>query len=57
MGFELFAIKPHVPTYLFRDYFSSFDKILIHLKLQTCFVLPGLFSAIQSFQKMFIEIG
>ena len=26
--------------------FSSFDKILVHLKLQTCFVLPGLISAI-----------
>ena len=24
--------------------FSSFDEILVHLKLQTCFVLPGLFS-------------
>ena len=22
--------------------FSSFDKMLVHLKLQTCFVLPGL---------------
>ena len=25
---------------------SSFDKMLVHLKLQTCFVLPELFSAI-----------
>ena len=25
---------------LLRD-FSNFDKMLLHLKLQTCFVLPG----------------
>ena len=31
------------------DRFFSFDKILDRLKLQTCFVLPGLFSAIRSF--------
>ena len=31
---------------------SSFDKILVHFKLQTCFVLPGLFSAIRSFKKI-----
>ena len=35
--------------------FSSFDKILVHLKLQTCFVLPGLISTIQSFQKISLE--
>ena len=46
----------HVWSLVLRDYFSSFDKILVHLKLQTCFVLPGLFSAIRSFQKMFIKI-
>ena len=28
--------------------FSSFDKILVYHKLQTCFVLPGLFSANQN---------
>ena len=31
--------------------FSSFDIILLHLQLQTCFVLPGLLSTIRSFQK------
>ena len=31
--------------------FSSFDKMLVHLKLQTCFVLPGLISAIRSLKK------
>ena len=30
---------------LLRD-FSSFDIMLLHLKLQTCFVLPGLISTI-----------
>ena len=37
--------------------FSSFDKILVHLKLLTCFVLPGLFSAIRSFQKMPLKLN
>ena len=32
--------------------FSSFDKMLAHLKLLACFVLPGLISAIRSFQKI-----
>ena len=35
---------------LLRD-FSSFDTMLLHLKLQTYFVLPGLISAIRSLQK------
>ena len=30
-----------------RD-FSSFDTMLLYLKLQTCFVLPGVISAIRS---------
>ena len=30
---------------LLRD-FSSFDTMLLHLKFQTCFVLPGLISVI-----------
>jgi len=30
-------------------YFSSFDIMLLHLKLQTCFVFPGLISAIWIF--------
>ena len=34
-----------------RFFFSSFDKILVHLKLQTCFVVSRLFSAIRSFKK------
>ena len=34
-----------------RD-FHSFDELLVHLKLHTCFVLPGLFSAIRSFKKI-----
>ena len=38
------------PCKSLRDY-SSFDIMLVHLKLQTCFVLPGLTSAIRSFQK------
>ena len=37
-------------TVYLRD-FSSFDKMLLHLKLQTCFVLPGLINAIRSFKK------
>ena len=32
---------------LLRD-FSSFDIMLLHFKLQTCFVLPGLISAIMA---------
>ena len=28
--------------------FSSFNKILVHLKLQTCFLLPRFFSAIHN---------
>ena len=47
----------HIHTVIFRDYFSSFDKILVHLKLQTCFVLPGLFSAIRSLKKMLLVSG
>ena len=39
-----------------RD-FSSFDKILVHLKLLTCFVLPGLISAIQSFQNIPLKLN
>ena len=31
---------------LFMRDFSSFDIKLLHLELQTCFVLPGLVSAI-----------
>ena len=27
--------------YVYERDFSSFDKMLLHLKLQTCFVLPG----------------
>ena len=42
-------------TYLYHLYiyfnflkdFSSFDKMLVHLEFQTCFVLPGLISAIR----------
>ena len=37
--------------------FSSFDKILVHLKLQTCFVRPGLISAIWSFQKTPLKLN
>ena len=29
-----------------RVFFSSFDIMLLHLKLQTCFVLPELLSTI-----------
>ena len=36
---------------LLRD-FSSSDKMLVHLKLQICFVLPGLISAIRSLKKI-----
>ena len=32
-------------------FFPSLDKILVHLKLQTCFVVPRLFSAIRSFKR------
>ena len=39
-----------------RD-FSSFDKMLVHLKLQTRFVLPGLISLIRSFQKNRLELN
>ena len=35
-------------SYMFTRDFSSFDIMLLHLKLQTCFVLPGLISAINS---------
>ena len=28
--------------YIFMRKFSNFDNMLLHLKLQTCFVLPGL---------------
>ena len=42
-------------TIFLRDfyfyYFLVLIKILVHLKLQTCFVLPGLFSAIRSLKK------
>ena len=37
--------------------FSSFDEMFVHLKLQTCFILPGLISAIRSFQKMLRKIS
>ena len=37
--------------------FSSFDKMLVHLRLQTCFVLPGLISAIQSLKKIPLELN
>ena len=37
--------------FMLREIFSSFDEMLIHLKLQTFFVLPGLISAIRSFRK------
>ena len=39
-------------NFFMRDYlFSIFDIMLLHLKLQTCFVLPGLISTILNFQK------
>ena len=40
---------------LLRD-FPSFD-IMLHLELQTGFVLPGLFSAIRSFQKIPLKLN
>ena len=46
--FKLYWHKLKISNYITKLImidFSSFDKILIHLKLQTCFVLPGLFSA------------
>ena len=36
---------------MFMIDFSSFDIMLLHLKLQTCFFLPGLISTIRSLQK------
>ena len=48
----------HVHTYYmlhiltFMRYFSCFHIMLLHLKLQICFVLPELISAIRSFQKL-----
>ena len=30
---------------MFKRDFSSFDTMLLYLKLQTCFVLPGLIGA------------
>ena len=38
--------------HIFMRDFSNSDIMLLHLKLQTCFVLPGFFSAIRSFQKI-----
>ena len=35
---------------IFMRDFSSFDIMLLHLKFQTCFVLPGLINAIRNFQ-------
>ena len=40
---------------LLRD-ISSYDKILLHLIFQTCFVIPGLINVMQSFQKNSIKI-
>ena len=42
---------------LFLIDFSSFDKIFVHLKLQTCFVVPRLLSAIRSFRKMSLKLN
>ena len=42
---------------LFLRYFYNFGKMLVHLKLQTCFVLPGLSSAIGSFQKIPLKLN
>ena len=44
------------PPALFTNYtnelvlrdFYSIDKFLVYLKLQTCFILPGFFSAIRT---------
>ena len=49
-------IDQSVIVYIYTQYiylrdFSIFDTMLLHLKLQTCFVLPGLICAIRSFQK------
>ena len=48
--------KRNIYIIILRD-FSSFDKMLVHHKLQTCFVLPGLFSAIRSFQKIPLKLN
>ena len=49
----LFYAKPcRLIIMLMRD-FSSFNIMLLQLKLQTCFVLPGLISTIRSFQNTF----
>ena len=45
-------------THSFLRDFSRFDIMLVHLKLQTCcFVFPGLFSAIRSFQKLPLKLN
>ena len=39
-----------------RDFYS-FDKMLVHLKFQTCLVLPGLINEIRSFQKIPLKLN
>ena len=42
--------------HVLRD-FSSFDEMLVHLKLQTWFALPGLISAIRSLKKIPLKLN